>query len=109
MAEMNAGWEAEVIKAILPQMHEIARDVDTGITADAPRRTGTLASATHADVDDLTGEILVSVDPDVVNPETKQRVGEYAKYVIQGTSEQHANDYIGRATAAALQKLRSSR
>lgn len=110
MAEfkMNAGWEAEVVRAILPQMYQLRDDIDVALDEEAPVDTGALRSATFADVDDTSGEVFVSIDGSVVNPRSKQRVGTYSHFVIEGTSERPANDYIERATAAALQKLRST-
>lgn len=104
---IHADFEQQILQAIAPQMSDLAEAVNTHLDASAPRDTGTLAEAVHADFNPATGLIDVGVEDGHINPRTGQEASEYAKYVIHGTSREHANDFVGRAVDAALQEIRA--
>lgn len=105
--EFNPDFDNIVIEAILPSMRVISKSINKFIPkSEPPVDTGALVEASQSTVDDSTGDIEVGVIAGVVNPRTHQLVEDYAGYVIKGTSEQHANLYLHRATASALQEQR---
>lgn len=102
----SADFEAQIIEAIEPTMRGFTDSVNNHLRDQAPKDTGTLADAVHADLDPHTGVVEVGVERGHINPRTHQDAADYAPYVIQGTSEQHADDFTGRAVDLSLQELR---
>lgn len=105
--EFNPDFDNIVVEAILPQMHAISDSIDEHIQREAPVETGALKEASKSVVDDTNGNIEVGVVAGVVNPRTHQLVENYAKYVVEGTSQQSPNFYLELAVEAALQEQRA--
>lgn len=104
--EMSPAWYHVVRAQLLPQARQIAADAQEYIEgpdgapvggADDPH-PGQLRAASFAHVDEDGVAIDLGVD---------LARAPWGLYVIKGTANAHANDYIGRAAEHALQTQRA--
>lgn len=103
--DLHADWEDTVLRAIIPQMSELAGLIQERIKVNAPVDTGALRDASYAEVDEADSSINIGVDS--ASPATN-----YARYVVDGHFESGhegyvpANHYLETSVDEALQTWR---